>query len=367
MVQRMQEKVIQDVPGLDFAIGTHSYNKIPDVIAAVLRGDGPVLECSEEDDREATLDEHIDGSISAFVNILFGCDRHCAYCIVPEVRGKEWSRNGVSICNEVSKLAESGVKEVTLLGQSVMSYGRKDAVWAKDFVSTMGFQEPLPRLLEAVSSIEGIKRVRFTSGHPSGCSLELARAMGELPEVCGHLHLPVQSGADRILKMMGRGYDRAGYIEAVGRIREKVPDLAITTDVIVGFPSETEDEFEATRSLMEEISFDNAFIFKYSPRPDTRALKWEDDVSDEEKLRRNKVLLDDQDKRGTLINEGLIGKTVEVMAEGPSKRNTDRWAGRSSANKIVIFEHASGVEVGDLVDVLIERAMPQTLYGKIEN
>lgn len=367
MIQRMGGDVFHNVPGLDFAVGTHSYRSLPDVIAAVLRGEGPVLERREKDDIDAVLDGHSRVSVSAFVNILFGCDRHCAYCIVPEVRGSEWSRSGVSVCAEVYKLAASGVKEVTLLGQSVMSYGRKEPVWPDDHVSPLGFREPLPRLLEAVSAIEGIRRIRFTSGHPSGCSAELARAMGELPNVCEHLHLPVQSGSDRILMLMGRGYDRAGYINAVERLREKVPGLALTTDVIVGFPSETEQDFEATRSLMQEISFDNAFIFKYSPRPGTRALKWLDDVSDDEKLKRNKALLDDQDGRGMLINERLIGRNVEVMVEGVSKRNAERWSGRTSSNKIVVFEHVPGVNAGDFVNVVIDRVMPQTLYGKISD
>jgi len=247
----------------------------------------------------------------------------------------------------------------------VMSYGRKNEVWGGCGESAMGFGEPLPRLLEAADAIDGLERIRFTSGHPSGCTDEIARAIASLGSVCEHMHVSVQSGADRVLESMGRGYSADYYRSAIERIRALTPNLALTTDVIVGYPGETEQEFEMTRALMDEMKFDNAFIFKYSPRPGTRAADLFDDVTDDEKARRNAVLLEDQDVRGRLINDGYIAKEVEVLIEGESRRNKDRWAGRTRENKIAIFDPVEGVGVGDVVKVLIDRSGPQTLYGQI--
>ena len=196
---------------------------------------------------------------------------------------------------------------------------------------------------------------------------ELVSAMAELPEVCAHLHLPVQSGSDRMLGFMKRGYTSDGYREAVARLREAVPEIALTTDVIVGFPGETVEEFDMTRRFMDEIAFDNAFIFKYSPRPGTEAEKMKDDVPAEEKMRRNQVLLDDQNRRGLALNEALVGTTQEVLVEGVSLRNAERWTGRSRGNKIVVFAPVPEVREGDIVNVRIERAMAQTLYGEIRD
>jgi tRNA-2-methylthio-N6-dimethylallyladenosine synthase len=365
MVQRMGKTLFEKVPALDFAVGTRRFSRIPVVVDLVRSGRTHVLDVGVEGEDFEALSGHDEDSLSAFVNVLFGCNRRCAYCIVPDVRGQEWSRPGERVVAEVESLAANGIKEVMLLGQSVMMYGLRNDVWPEGYVSELGFAEPFARLLEAVCAVDGIERVRFTSSHPSGCTLELAEAMQKLPKLCSHIHLPVQSGSDRIMKMMRRGYTASEYRAAVERLRAVNPDLAITTDIIVGFPSETEAEFNETREFMESIGFDNSFIFKYSPRPGTPAAEWEDDVTDEEKLRRNKLLLEDQQARGTLINERLVGKTVEVLAEGPSRRNKERWSGRSSGNKIVVFDPIESCKVGDLVQVKIDRAMPQTIYGQI--
>ena len=363
MAQRLGVSIFEKVKGLDFAVGTHRLAHVPGIVDAVSEGSGAILDVDFDDDRRDGLSGHEEGKVSAFVNILFGCDRRCTYCVVPAVRGSEWSRPGEGIVEEVREMAKKGARDVTLLGQSVMSYGRRNSVWPGDYESPGGFKEPLSRLLEAVGAVSGIERVRFTSGHPSGCTEELAGAMGKIPEVCEHLHLPMQSACDRILGMMKRGYDSDGYRSAVKRLRSVLPGMALTTDIIVGFPSETEKEFEETREFMDEIGFDNAFIFKYSPRPGTGALKWDDDVAGEEKLRRNKVLLADQDKRGLVINGRLVGRVQEVLAEGPSLRNPARWSGRTRTNKIVVFDPVPAVKPGDLVNVRIDRAGAQTVYG----
>ena len=365
MVQRLADTIFTRLPGLDFAVGTRRLGRLPGILDLVRAGGGPVLDTEQEDVDVEALTGHAERGVTAFVNILFGCDRRCSYCVVPDVRGREWSRPAASILAEVAALAAAGVREVTLLGQSVMMYGRRDAVWPADYTSPHGYREPLTRLLEAVAATPGIARVRFTSGHPSGCTPELAAAMGALPELCPHIHVPVQSGADRILQLMRRGYAAADYRDAVAGLRAVVPALAVTTDVIVGFPSESPDDFEATRRLLDEVDVDQSFIFKYSPRPGTPAADMPDDVDDAEKMRRNQVLLADQDRRALAINTRLVGQTVPVLVEGPSLRNPDRWAGRTGTNKIVVFDHVPGVSAGDEVSIAIERVMPQTLYGRV--
>jgi tRNA-2-methylthio-N6-dimethylallyladenosine synthase len=365
VVQRLKDGIVQKIPGLDFAVGTHRLASLPDIVSRVLSDKHPIVNASEDPDHTVDLSMHCSEAISAFVNILQGCNRRCAYCVVPSVRGNEWSRPADKIVAEIRDLVRQRVKEVTLLGQSVMSYGRQNNAWPESCQSPRGFKEPFTRLLEAVNDIEGLARIRFTSGHPSGCTEELARAMSELPAVCEHLHLPLQSGSDRILKMMRRGYTTEEYRQAVGRIRSVVPNITVTTDIIVGFPAETLDDFDMTRRFMDEIGFDNAFVFKYSPRPDTKAAELKDDVCQSEKLKRNKILLADMDARGIRTNANIIGKRVEVLVEGKSLKNPARLAGRTRTNKMVVFPANNETKAGDIVNVEIERTTVQTLYGKM--
>ena len=290
--------------------------------------------------------------MQSYVTVMVGCDNRCSYCIVPSVRGYEWCQPEAEIVAEVKCLAARGVKEVCLLGQSVLRY-RGDGGRA------------FPHLLRELQEVEGLERIRFTSAHPAGCTEELIAAYRDCPKVCRHLHLPVQSGSDRILKSMGRRYDRAEYLDAVARLRAFDPEFALTTDVIVGYPGETEEDFEATRSLMEEAGFDNAFVFKYSPRPGTRAAEMADDVPAAEKERRDQVLLADQERRGLERNSRLVGSVRAVLAEGPSKRNRERWSGRDSGNRIVVFPPVDGVSVGDEVKVRVAEAHAQILVGEV--
>ena len=366
MAQRLGADIFKKIPLLDFSVGTRQCGAIPRLIARAMSGEMNICEVASPDTPPDVPDAHTESGFSAFVTILLGCNRRCAYCIVPDVRGPEFSRPASEVLAEITALTKHGVREVTLLGQSVMNYGISNAVWADYAVSPNRFTESFPRLLEAVAAIPGIIRIRFTSGHPSGCTAELARAMHLFPNICHHLHLPVQSGSDRILKRMRRGYARADYLAAVCRLREAMPGFALTTDVIVGFPGETLEDFEDTRTLMDEVGFDNAFIFKYSPRPGTPAASMEDDVSVAEKMRRNQVLLADQDIRGETANRRLIGTVQEVLVEGPSLRNGKRWAGRSLGNKIVVFDPPQGIQPGILAHVRIMRVAPQTLYGECE-
>ncbi len=373
MAQRLGESIFRRIPALDFAVGTRAAACVPSIVARVSAGQGPLCELGRpeddappETDRSDVVVAHHPGQIQAFVTILLGCERRCAYCIVPDVRGPEYSRPARQILSEVRQVVEAGAREVTLLGQSVMRYGRKRSGRPQDPAPGAGsYTEPLPRLFEAIHrEVPSLRRLRFTSGHPEGVTDELVRALRELPPLCPHLHLPVQSGADPVLARMGRGYTREGYLDAVRRLRTAVPDLALTTDVIVGFPGETESDFEQTRSLLELAAVDNAFIFKYSPRPGTPAAAWHDDVPAAEKARRNQLLLEDQDRRGLALNRRWIGRTVEVLAEGVSLRNRMRWSGRSPQNKIVVFEPTRSLQPGTLLQVRITAARPQTLHGE---
>ncbi|MBN1671436.1 MAG: tRNA (N6-isopentenyl adenosine(37)-C2)-methylthiotransferase MiaB [Kiritimatiellae bacterium] len=365
MVQRLGTRILELVPGLDFAVGPDRCAALPALVRDALAGSAAVVDTRRNGHSPAPPTGHTTRGPTAFVNVLFGCSRGCSYCIVPAVRGPEWSRPAPDIRREVAGLVAGGVREVCLLGQSVMSYGRRQDVWGQAPASPRGFAEPFPRLLEALSEIDGLARIRFTSGHPAGCTAELARAIRDLPPVCEHLHLPLQSGSDRMLGLMRRGYNRAAYREAVDRLRAGSPAIALTTDIIVGFPTETDEEFECTRAFMEEIAFDNAFVFKYSPRPGTPAAEMPDDVSAEEKMRRNKVLLADQERRATRILAALVGATLDVLVEGESKRNRSRWTGRTRTNKIVVFEPAPGMRIGDMARVRVERATGLSLIGAV--
>ena len=297
---------------------------------------------------------------------------------MPEVGGHEYCRPAREVIAEIRALAERGVKEVCLLGQSVLRYGVRNKAWdEQDAPSPGGYTEAFPRLLEAVASIPGIERIRFTSAHPKGCTDELIRVYRTFPQVCRHLHLPVQSGSDRVLAEMGRHYTRADYLAAAKKLRDFDPEFALTTDVIVGYPGETEADFEETRTLMEEAGFDNAFVFKYSPRPGTRSAALPDDVPTAEKERRDQVLLADQEARGQRNNDRLVGTVREVMVEGPSKRNKDRWSGRDSGNRIVVWDidpnradeecrmKNEELRIGTLVKVRITEAHPQILLGTL--
>ena len=377
-VKRMGADIFTRLPKLDFAVGPRRFGLIPHVIDRIVsNGEKGILEIGD-DEVPTGMDAHPDavrtgasGAFQSYVTILIGCDNRCSYCIVPDVRGHEYSRPAREVVAEIRALAARGVREVCLLGQSVLRYGLRNKAWdERDAPSPGGYMEPFPRLLEAVAAIPGIARIRFTSAHPKGCTDELIRVYRTFPQVCRHLHLPVQSGSDRILAEMGRRYTRAEYLAAVRKLRDFDPEFALTTDVIVGYPGETEADFEATRSLMEEAGFDNAFVFKYSPRPGTRSAALPDDVPTAEKERRDQVLLADQEARGQRNNDRLVGTVREVLVEGPSKRNKARWSGRDSGNRIVVWDAPSDAACGRLAAgacarVKITAAHPQILLGEL--
>ena len=364
-VKRLGADVFRRLPKLHFAVGPRRFGLVPHLLSRVASGERHLLELGD-DDVPTGLNAHpvtsragTFAAVQSYVTILLGCDNRCSYCIVPDVRGHEYSRPAKEVIAEVECLAARGVKEVCLLGQSVLRYGIRNKAWDD------GDQEAFPRLLRALQEIDGLERIRFTSAHPKGCTDELLAVYRDCPKVCRHIHLPVQSGSDRILKEMGRHYTRAEYLHSVQKLRAFDPTFAVTTDVIVGYPGETEEDFEATRTLMEEAGFDNSFVFKYSPRPGTRSAALKDDVPTEEKERRNQILLADQEARGLKRNAALIGTVRDVLVEGPSKRNKARLSGRDGGNRIVVWEPKGALDVlGARVSIKILEAHPQILIGE---
>jgi len=367
-VKRMGEDIFKRLPNLDFAVSPRAFGLIPKIVADVVakRAAGERTRILENGDLlvPESLMAHTHGGFQAMVTVLLGCDNRCSYCIVPDVRGHEYSRPAKEVIAEVESLVRGGVKEVMLLGQSVLRYGIRNKAWED------GRGEAFPRLLRELSKIDGLERIRFTSAHPKGCTDELIATYRDCPKVCRHLHLPVQSGSERILREMGRCYTREEYLAAVEKLRAFDPEFAVTTDVIVGYPGETEEDFEATRSMMDEAGFDNSFIFKYSPRPGTRSALLPDDVGKEEKERRNQVLLADQEARGLARNERLVGTVREVLVEGPSKRNAARFSGRDGGNRIIVWDRPEGADAGETgakLSLRIVSARPQILVGEVED
>jgi tRNA-2-methylthio-N6-dimethylallyladenosine synthase len=316
-----------------------------------------IVDVEEEAGSQETIREHVlaERQATAFVSIMQGCNMHCTFCIVPSTRGAERSRSITEIVQEVRGLVERGVKEVTLLGQIVNLYGRHE------FEKRDGLS-PFVQLLDAVHDVPGLARLRFTSPHPIGFRQDLIDAFARLPKLMPHVHFPMQSGSDRILKAMHRAYTAEKYFELTQRLRAARSDIALTTDIIVGFPGETDADYAATRDLVQRVAFDNAFIFRYSKRRDTPAAEMPNQVPEPVKEERNQDLLRVVDTLAKAKGEALVGHRVEVLCEGPSKTNAERLMGRSPGNKIVIFE-GSARHVGEVFDVQIERSSGFSLYG----
>jgi tRNA-2-methylthio-N6-dimethylallyladenosine synthase len=316
-----------------------------------------IVDVAEEPGSQSTIREQqlAPRQATAFVSIMQGCNMHCTFCIVPQTRGAERSRSIHEIISEVRDLVSRGVKEITLLGQIVNLYGRHE-------FPKMDDKSPFVQLLEAVHEVEGLKRLRFTSPHPIGFRDDLIDAISRLPNLAEHIHLPLQSGSNRILKAMHRAYTAEKYVDLIRRIRRARAGIAITTDIIVGFPGETEDDYKQTRDLVEEIQFDNAFVFRYSPRRDTPAAEMTDQIEERAKEERNQNLLRLVNESTRRAGERLVGQCVEVLCKGPSKTNPSRLMGRTRTNKIVVFEGGNEL-IGELVDVQIEQANGFSLYG----
>ncbi|MDQ6859838.1 MAG: tRNA (N6-isopentenyl adenosine(37)-C2)-methylthiotransferase MiaB [Verrucomicrobiota bacterium] len=366
MAQARGESLFNGLPHLDLVVGTQKFHRVADyVVEARARKSArrmddlrfAICDTAEEAGSQATIREQQlkAQQTTAFVSIMQGCNMHCTFCIVPRTRGAERSRSIDEIMREVHALAARGVKEVTLLGQIVNLYGRHE------FAKVNG-KSPFVQLLEAVHAIEGLERLRFTSPHPIGFRDDLVNAFADLPKLAEHVHLPLQSGSNRILKAMHRPYTSEKYLDLVERIRRAREEIAITTDVIVGFPGETDADYTATRDLVEHIQFDNAFVFRYSPRSETPAATMSEHLPEEVKEARNKDLLQVVDASAHRANERLVGREVEILCEGPSRYNAARLMGRTRTNKIVLFEDAQN-RAGQLINVRVEQATGFSLYG----
>ncbi|HWM25503.1 MAG TPA: tRNA (N6-isopentenyl adenosine(37)-C2)-methylthiotransferase MiaB [Chthoniobacterales bacterium] len=366
MAQAQGQALFAGLPHVDLVVGTQKFHRVADYIEELLekkrarRMDDPrfsICDIGEETGSEETIRDHElkDRQATAFVSIMQGCNMHCTFCIVPQTRGAERSRSIEEVVGEVRKLVARGVKEVTLLGQIVNLFGRHE------FATVKG-KSPFVQLLEAVHEIDGLERLRFTSPHPIGFRDDLLQAMADLPKLAEHVHLPLQSGSNRILKAMHRPYTAEKYRALVDRIRRKRDEMAITTDVIVGFPGEEEEDYARTRELVEEIQFDNAFIFRYSTRRDTPAATMPGQVDERVKEKRNQDLLAVVDASARRANERLVGRGVEILCEGPSRTNPARLMGRTRTNKIVVFE-GKPEHVGALLEIDIQQSNGFSLYG----
>tara|TARA_B100000482_G_scaffold190519_1_gene173814 strand:+ start:1 stop:1317 length:1317 start_codon:yes stop_codon:yes gene_type:complete len=362
MAQSRGKELIDKLPDVDLVIGTQKFHRTVDYIGEVLSGKtNTIVDVEEEAGSEATIREHLlDGasgnkSITSFVSIMQGCNQFCTFCIVPYTRGRERSRSIEDIVEECKNLVDHGVREVTLLGQIVTSYGRRE-IGIKDGVS------PFVQLIEAVHQIDGLDRIRFTSPHPKGYGEDLVQAYGRLPKLCESAHIPVQSGSNAMLKRMHRGYTRERFLNIIHKLREVRPNIGITTDIIVGFPGESEEEFEETLSLYREVEFDNAFVFKYSTRRNTPAAELEQQLPQELIEERHAKLLSEVNQIGATRYEKYIGKKMQILVEGPSRRNKERMEGRTRCNRIVVFDGGERFR-GQLVDLNIIRSGSFTLYG----
>ena len=377
MAQNRGAEILERLPDVDLVIGTQKFHQVPgylDNIRAAREAGLPVgrgiVDIEEEAGSQNTIKDHLlpetpageavgpleTPQVGAFVSIQQGCNMDCAFCIVPKTRGDERSRPMDDIVAECAALAARGVREITLLGQIVTSYGRRD-------YAHVGGVSPFVQLVERIHAIEGVARIRFTSPHPRGFKQDLVEAYARLPKLCPYVHLPLQSGSDRILRAMNRPYSSARYKEIVDALRASRPDMYFSTDVIVGFPGETEEDFLQTKALFESCDYDMAYIFKYSIRSGTPAAELGDQIPDEVKERRNQELLEVLKRNSERRTATLVGTVEEVLVEGPDKTG-QRYTGRTPGNRVCVFD-ASPRLVGQLVPLKITRASVSTLYGEL--
>jgi tRNA-2-methylthio-N6-dimethylallyladenosine synthase len=381
MAQARGASLLKNLPHVDLIVGTQKFHRVADYVEELVakktarsrHGEQAqlapnqnramddlrfsIVDIAEEPGSQSTIrnQQLAPRQATAFVSIMQGCNMHCTFCIVPQTRGTERSRSIDEIVREARDLVAHGVKEVTLLGQIVNLYGRHE------FPKRDG-KSPFVQLLEAVNKIDGLERLRFTSPHPIGFRDDLICAISRLPKLAEHVHLPLQSGSNKILKAMHRAYTAEKYVDLVRRIRHAREGIAITTDIIVGFPGETDDDYKHTRDLVEELQFDNAFVFRYSPRRDTLAAEMRDQIDERIKEQRNQDLLQLVNESTRRSGERLVGRAVQVLCQGPSTTNPTRLMGRTRTNKIVVFEGNEKL-IGEIFDVQVQRSNGFSLYG----
>lgn len=372
VAQQEGKKILDRLPYVDFVIGTHAVARLQNIVMGLENGGGRIVDTGFNEDIEEynVLPEYRSRSVSGFLTIMRGCDNFCSYCVVPYVRGRESSRKPDAIINEIRTMVAGGRKEVTLLGQNVNSYGKKEGL------------PSFPELLRMINEIDGLDRIRFATSHPKDMSDELVMAYKDLDKLCKHIHLPVQCGSDRILKSMNRKYTTADYLEKIGKLRAVCPDIAITSDMIVGFPGEESEDFEATLDLVREVEFDNIFAFAYSDRPFAPAVKFDGKLPEKERKRRLNELLSVQEEISFKKNRAMEGKVETVLVEGTSRRinavteepdnSPVQWTGRTDGNKVINFTlegcDSSLLEKADLtgmtLQVRVESGFAHSLRGR---
>jgi tRNA-2-methylthio-N6-dimethylallyladenosine synthase len=354
MAQLQQQTIFRRAPQVDLVFGSAAIARVGDLVERARRETRPVLEAGEAPLVKITAKPPGADRLKAFVTVMEGCEKHCTFCVVPRTRGRERSHPPGAIVAEVAGLVADGCREVTLLGQTVNAYGR-DLTPPTD----------LADLLRRVNDVAGLERIRFTTSNPYNLTPRLIAAMRDVPKVCEWFHLPLQSGSDPVLARMNRGYTCAQYLDLVAALRDAEPAMALSTDVIVGFPGETERDFEATVTMVERVGYDNVFVFRYSRRPGTPAATMPDQVPDEVKADRNRRLLEVVQRVATARSAALTGRSVEVLVDGVSRRSPGELAGRTRCNRVVNFDGHGRVTVGDIVHVRITDALPHSLRGTL--
>lgn len=354
MAQEWQDRLFERAPHIDLVIGTHNIHKLIELIRERQATSGHYLEADMTMPAFHDLPTKRFQKFFAWVPIMNGCNKFCTYCIVPYVRGREVSRPIADIVREIEEIAKEGYKEITLLGQNVNSYGL-DLKDGTDFSS----------LLQAVDRIDGIERVRYMTSHPKDMTFAMIDAIADSRKVVNHMHLPIQSGSDELLKKMNRGYTVDQYMELVEYARKRIPDLVLTTDIIVGFPGETEEMFCQTLDLLKRVQYDMAYTFIYSPRTGTPAAKMDHQIPQEEKSRRLQRLMDVQNVYSLQLNQAMEHKEYEVIVEGPTKNDENHWFGRTTGNKMIIWEHDGSAAIGDTVKVAVDKGQTWVLKGHL--
>lgn len=354
MAQEWQDRLFERAPHIDLVIGTHNIHKLVELIRERQAKSGHYLEADMTVPAFHDLPTKRFQKFFAWVPIMNGCNKFCTYCIVPYVRGREVSRPIADIVREIEEIAKEGYKEITLLGQNVNSYGL-DLKDGTDFSA----------LLQAVDRIDGIERVRYMTSHPKDMTFAMIDAIADSKKVVNHMHLPIQSGSDELLKKMNRGYTVDQYMELVEYARKRIPDLVLTTDIIVGFPSETEEMFCQTLDLLKRVQYDMAYTFIYSPRTGTPAAKMDHQIPQEEKSRRLQRLMDVQNVYSLQLNQAMEHKEYEVIVEGPTKNDENHWFGRTTGNKMIIWEHDGSAAIGDNVKVAVDKGQTWVLKGHL--
>ncbi len=354
MAQLQQGKIQERAPHVDLVFGSPAIARIGELVARVKAGHRPLLEAGEGALVKITTRADTGKRLKAFVTVMEGCEKHCTFCVVPATRGRERSHPPESIIEEIRGLAAAGCREVTLLGQTVNAYGR-DLTPPTDLAALLG----------RIDAIDGVERIRFTTSNPYNLTTRLIRAIRDVPKVVEYLHLPLQSGSDRVLARMNRGYTRARYLELIAELRDTVPEIALSTDLIVGFPGETDEDFAETAAVVEQVGYDNVFAFRYSRRPGTPAAEMPDQVPDDVKARRNSAILEVAGRVAAERSRRLEGRLMRVLVDGASRKNPLEATGRTRCNRVVNFDAGGRDLLGRVVPVRITQALPHSLRGEL--